>query len=81
MNGWPRNLDLVCNIGYLLKFCQDCSNDDLGLTLTFFYGKVKYGKMLEHKISWKFLKFLIYSCLNENMKICENKRSRSLFDL
>ena len=34
---------------------QECSNSDLRLVLTFFYGKVKYGKLLEHRISWKVL--------------------------
>ena len=24
-------------------FAQECSNDDLGLTLSFFYGKVKFA--------------------------------------
>ena len=40
--------------------------------------------MLEHKIPWKVLKIWpkigIYSCFNENMTICEYKRSRSLVD-
>ena len=59
----------------VLKFYQDSSFDDLGLTLTFFYGKVKYGKMLINWISWKVLNVLakngIKSCLNEYTKIYE----------
>ena len=39
------------------KFYQDCSNDDLGLTVTYFMA-VQYGKMLIHKIAWKVLKIL-----------------------
>ena len=41
-------------------------DDDLGLTLIFFYGKVKfafwcfYDEMLEHKNSWKLFKILAY---------------------
>ena len=34
---------------------QDCSNNDLGLTLTFSYG-VKDRKMLIHMILWTVLK-------------------------
>ena len=34
---------------------QDCSNNDLGLTLTFLYG-VKHRKSLIHMISWTVLK-------------------------
>ena len=34
---------------------QDCSNNDLGLTVTFLYG-VKHRKMLIHMISWTVLK-------------------------
>ena len=40
------------------EYYQEYTNDDIGLTLTFFYGKVKYGKMLIHRISWKVLKIL-----------------------
>ena len=31
-----------------------------------FYGKVKYGKMLEHKIAWEVLKICIQECSNDN---------------
>ena len=34
---------------------QDCSDNDLGLTLTFLYG-VKHREMLIHMISWTVLK-------------------------
>ena len=58
---------------------QDCSNDDLGLSLIFFYGKVKYGKMLEHKISLKVCRIWPENgdlrLFNENMKICKDKWS------
>ena len=40
------------------KYYQDYKNGDLWLTLTIFYGKVKYRKMLEHMILWKVLKIL-----------------------
>ena len=40
----------------VLEYCQDCPSG-LGLTLT--YSKVRYGKMLEHKISCKDLKILL----------------------
>ena len=57
-------------------------NHDLGLTLTF-YGKVKDGKMLENKISWKVLKILakkvVYSVVFMSIRKCEYKRSRSFF--
>ena len=32
------------------------------LTLTFFYNKVKHGKMLQHKISCKVLKVFALEC-------------------
>ena len=41
---------------------QDCSNNDLGLTLTFLYG-VKHRKMLIHMISWTVLKNFAQECL------------------
>ena len=52
---WPWNL--VCSIRYLstTKNIQMMTLDD-GLDL--FYGKIKYGKMLIHRISWKVLKIL-----------------------
>ena len=46
---WPWSL--VCSIGYL-SFTMIYLNADLVLTLVFFYGKLKYGKKQEHKISW-----------------------------
>ena len=30
---------------WVLKYYQVCSNDDPGLTLTYFYGKVKFGPL------------------------------------
>ena len=41
----------------VIENCQDCSNSNHGLTLT--YDKVKYCKMLEQKISWKVSKIFI----------------------
>ena len=35
---------------WVLEYCQVCSDSDLGSILA--YGKVKYIKMLEYKISW-----------------------------
>ena len=60
-----------------ILYLVSCSVDDLDL----FYGKVKYEKTLTHKISLKVLKIGNKICLNDYMKICEKKRSRSLFDL
>ena len=36
--------------------------DDLDL----FYGKIKHGKILEHKISWKVLKLFAQKCTNDD---------------
>ena len=33
------------------EYYKDCSNDDLGLALTFLYDKAKYEKILKHKSS------------------------------
>ena len=38
------------------------SNNELGLTLTFFYGMVKHMKMLVHKILWKVMKIFAQEC-------------------
>ena len=46
MNQWLLKL---CMCHWILEHYQDYTNDDL--RLTFFYGKVKYGKILECKIS------------------------------
>ena len=49
---------------WVREYYQDCSNYDLGLTLTIlrqgqiYFLVLVYGKMLEHKISWKLLKIL-----------------------
>ena len=55
-NGWPWNL--ACSIGYpsTTKIIQMLM---LGW-LWFFYGKVKYAKMLMHRILLKVLKILAY---------------------
>ena len=59
---WPRNL--VCSIWY-----SSTTTIIHLMTLGWhwpFYGRVKYGKMLEHEISWKFWNFClksgIFSC-------------------
>ena len=39
---------------------KDCSSDDLGLTLTFFYGKVKCGNTCERKLSLELQKDVEY---------------------
>ena len=41
----------------VLELYQDYSKRDLGLAFISFNGKVKYGKMLEHKISESFEAF------------------------
>ena len=51
----------------VFEYCPDCSNSDLGLTLIF--GKVKYRKMLEHKISRTALKIFILDCSNEYLRL------------
>ena len=47
-------LVFACSIGYpsISKIIQMMTWIDLDL----FYGKIKHGKILEHKISWKILK-------------------------
>ena len=44
---------------------QDHSVDDLDL----FYGKIKHGKILEHKISWKVLKLFAQKCTNDDIAL------------
>ena len=59
----------------------------LGWPCPFFSARSNMGKCYKHKISWKFFEELrpkmvgMCSHLNEYMKICEYKRSRSFFDL
>ena len=38
---------------------QDCSNNDLRLTLTFFMARSNMGKKLEDKVSWEVLKTFV----------------------
>ena len=63
-------------------------HDDLGLTLIFFYGKVKfafwcfYDEMLEHKNSWKLVKILAYQfvytvLLMSNEYLCTKDKGHS----
>ena len=35
--------------------------------LDLFYGKIKHGKILEHKISWKVLKLFAQICTNDDI--------------
>ena len=62
MDQSPRNLNMWRH--GVLEY-QDCSNSDLLLTLIFL-GNVKYGKMLEYKISWKVLKNFAQECSNDD---------------
>ena len=40
---YDRILEYKISWKVLQIFAQECSNDDLGLTLSFFYGKVKFA--------------------------------------
>ena len=72
MDWWPSNL--VCSIGYpsttkivqmmTLGWPWPCSKWWPWVDLDLFYGKVKYGKMQIHRISWKVLKILAYRLVN-----------------
>ena len=35
--------------------------------LDLFFGKIKHGKILEHKISWKVLKIFPQKCSNDDL--------------
>ena len=79
---WPWKL--VCCIGYY----QVCSNDDSGMTLTYFIGPLCF--CMEKKIKqWIFSETIVVydikigrcSQLNEYMKLYEYQRSRSFIDL
>ena len=74
-------LKLTCSIEYF----QDYTNGDLWLTLTFLMARSNMEKCLNIYFKESFedfdLKMGIDSFLNEFMKICEYKRSRSFFDL
>ena len=50
---------------WVLEYCLDCLDNDLFLILT--YGRVKYGKMLEHMILWKVLKIFIQEGSNDDL--------------
>ena len=76
----------------MLKYYQVCSNDDPGLTLTYFTTKsnlVPYAFVWEKVKTMDFsetivvydIKVGICSQLNEYMKLYEYQRSRSLIDL
>ena len=69
----------------VLQCYLDYSNDDLELTLTYFMAWSTIGKDLYIKFHGMFyrvsLKMILKTFLNEYMKICENKRSRSSFDI
>ena len=45
---YDRILEYKISWKVLQIFAQECSNDDLGLTLSFFYGKVKF-------VFWNFI--------------------------
>ena len=76
----------------VLEYYQICSNDDPGLTLTYFMARsniVPYAFVGEESKTMDFSEtFVIYdikvgrcSQLNEDMKLYEYQRSRSLIDL
>ena len=37
--------------------------------LDLFFGKIKHGKILEHKISWKVLKIFPQNCSNDDLEL------------
>ena len=71
---------------WVLKYYQDHSEDDIGLTLTFLYRKAKCEKNANtYDFMESFdgfgLKIGNKCCLNEYMKIYEYKKSSSFLDL
>ena len=76
----------------VLEYCQVCSNDAPGLTLTYFTAK---SNLVPYVFVWEKgniidfsetilvydVKFGRCSQLNENMKLYEHQRSRSFIDL
>ena len=77
---------------WVLKYYQICSNDDPGLTLTYFTAMsnmVPYAYVWEKVKTMDFSETIVaydikvgrYSQLNEYMKLYEYQRSRSLTDL
>ena len=82
----------VCMQHQVLKYYQVCSNDDPGLTLTYFTTRsnlVPYAFVREKVKTMDFsetivvydIKVRICSQLNEYMKLYEYQRSSSLTDL
>ena len=77
----------VCMQHQVLKYYQICSNDDPGLTLTYFTTLVPYAFALEKVRTMDFSETIVIydtkvgSQLNEYMKLYEYQRSRSLTDL
>ena len=79
----------VCMRHRVLKYYQICSNDDPGLTLTYFMARsnlVPYAFVWEKVEAMDF--FVVYdvkvgrcSQLNEYMKLYEYQRARRLIDL
>ena len=82
----------VCMQHWALEYYQICSNDDPGLSLTYFMARsilVPYAFVWEKVKTMDFLETIIIydvkigrcSQLNEYMKFYEYQRSRSLIDL
>ena len=82
----------VCIKHQVLKYYDVCSNDDPGLTLTYFMTRsnlVPYAFVCEKVKTMDFsetivvydIKVGICSQLNEKMKLYEYQKSRSLIDL
>ena len=82
----------VCMQHQVVKCYQVCSNDDPGLTLTYF---MEWSNLVSFAFLWEKVKTMdfsetivvcdikvgICSQLNEYMKLYEYQRSRSLIDL
>ena len=82
----------VCMQHRVLKYYHVCSNDDPGLTLTYFMARsnmVPYAYVREKVKTMDFSETIVvydikigrYSQLNEYMKLYEYQRSRSFTDL
>ena len=77
---------------WVLEYYQVCSNDDPGMTLTYFTARsnlVPYAFVWEKVKQWIFSETIVVydikvgrcSQLNEYMKLYEYQRSRSVIDL
>ena len=92
-SGTKRPMTLkICMQHWMLKYYHICSNDDPGLTLTYFTARsnmVPYAYVLEKVKTMDFSETIVvfdikigrYSQLNVYMKLYEYQKSRSLTDL